>query len=81
MAHLVYKDHTIVYSSRPSEPAGDRTGFLPMAVIVWNDPATGVPVIHTTGFGGSYDSAVEAEAVAFNESLHWVDQRQRERGR
>jgi hypothetical protein len=75
MAHVVYEGHAIVYSSRPSERVNDRPLFLPMAVIVWTDVSTGMPALHILKFRGLYASAVEAEAVAFNMAIRWVDER------
>jgi hypothetical protein len=74
MAHVVYEGHAIVYSSRMGKPDNDRVRFAPAAVIVWTDVSTGTPALHTLEFRGLYDSAVEAEAVAFNMAIRWVDE-------
>jgi hypothetical protein len=71
MTHVVYKDHSILYFSLPSERP---PGFVPVTVIVCPSPTEGVPVIHTPDVQKSYDTALEAEVAAFNAAVHFVDE-------
>jgi hypothetical protein len=75
VAHVLYKDHTIVYSSREIKINKERRHFIPLAVIAWMDFTTGKSPVHSLRFRAGYTSAEEARAVALNDAKYWVEHR------
>jgi hypothetical protein len=71
MAHTLYKDHTIVYPSRPIGTE-ESEGFVPIAVVVWSDRSTGVSRVQHLKISGICASIEDAKAMAFVEAMRWV---------
>jgi hypothetical protein len=74
MAHTLYKDHTIVYTSRPVRTE-DAEKFVPVAVVIWTDLSTDVKRVENLKLRGAYASDEEARRIAFTEAMRWVDRK------
>jgi hypothetical protein len=75
MAHMIYKEHTIVYSSRLGGDVENPAGFLPIAAVVWTDLNWGVRRVENLKLRGVYHSDEEARAMALSEARLWVDKK------
>jgi hypothetical protein len=75
VAHVLYKNHTIVYSSREIKINKERRHFIPLAVIAWTDFTTGKSHVHSLRFRAGYTSPEQARAVALSQAKYWVDHR------
>jgi hypothetical protein len=74
MAHTLYKDHSIIYTSRPVRTEKSE-GFVPIAVVVSSDLSTGTTYVHNLKLTGVCVSDEEARGIAFIEAMRWVDRK------
>jgi hypothetical protein len=77
----MYKDHTIVYSTREIKINKGRRHFILLAVIAWTDFAGGKSHVHSLRFRAGYTSAEEARAVALSQAKYRIEHRLARRGK
>jgi hypothetical protein len=75
MGQVIYNDHTILHTSRPSSRREDSAGFIAVAAISWQT-RDGVGDVHLLRLSELYPTEEEASTAALEEGKRWVDSHQ-----
>ena len=72
MGQVLYKNHLIVNTGRPSGTGGDPAGFIPVAAISWKTPDS-KRNMYLIKLRKLYPTVEDASAAALQEAKAWVD--------